>query len=43
MIRYNDVVESASGPAITYSVDQANAVAYNKTILFNTATGTYSK
>ena len=38
----NAILESGTGPAISYSYNQANAVAYNKTIVFNTNTGTFS-
>ncbi|CAF1131866.1 unnamed protein product [Adineta steineri] len=34
------VQQSSSGPSITYSVNQAYAVAYNTTLLFNTNNGT---
>ncbi|CAF4076911.1 unnamed protein product [Adineta steineri] len=35
------VQQSSSGPSITYSVDQAFAVAYNTTLQFDTNAGTY--
>ncbi len=33
---------SSSGPTITYSVDQANSILPNTTLIFDTNTGTYS-
>ncbi|CAF0834149.1 unnamed protein product [Adineta steineri] len=33
---------SASGPSVTYSEDQANAVIYNTSLIFNTNTGTFT-
>ncbi|CAF3715144.1 unnamed protein product [Adineta steineri] len=35
--------ESSSGPSITYSVNQAYAVAYNTTLIFDTNAGTYTR
>ncbi|CAF4031394.1 unnamed protein product [Adineta steineri] len=37
------VQQSSSGPSITYSVNQAFAVAYNTTLLFDTNEGTYTR
>ncbi|CAF1048953.1 unnamed protein product [Adineta steineri] len=37
------VQQSSSGPNITYSVNQAFAVAYNTTLLFDTNAGTYTR
>ena len=36
------LLESGSGPAITYSANQPNAVTGNMTLTFNTNTGTYT-
>ncbi|CAF1027025.1 unnamed protein product [Adineta steineri] len=36
------VQKSSFGPSITYSVNQANAVAYNTTLIFDTNTNTFS-
>lgn len=33
---------SSSGPAMTYSVNQANAVSYNTTLIFDTNTNAIS-
>ncbi|CAF1431045.1 unnamed protein product [Adineta steineri] len=37
------VQKSSSGPSITYSVNQAYAVAYNTTLIFDTNAGTYTR
>ncbi|CAF0784108.1 unnamed protein product [Adineta steineri] len=37
------VQQPSSGPSITYSVNQAFAVAYNTTLLFDTNEGTYTR
>ncbi|CAF0790451.1 unnamed protein product [Adineta steineri] len=37
------VQQSSSGPSITYSVNQAYAVSYNTTLIFDTNAGTYTR